>query len=55
MQDFSVEVSVKCLGVRMYGGGDRILVLVEALKFGAIFQKFALQVLKITEKISENT
>ena len=42
-------------GVRMYGGGDRILGLVEALKFGAIFQKFAIKVLKITEQISETT
>ena len=47
MQDFSVEGgSTKCLGGPIFRGWNEILQLGKALKFGVIFQKYALKLIK---------
>ena len=55
MQDFSVDVAIKCLGVGFSGIG-KFLLLEEALNFAAILQRFEsklLKILKFNQKISE--
>ena len=53
MQDFSVEKVRQIFGGPFFEGRDKILVLGEALKFGEIFKKFALKLLKY-EKLWRN-
>ena len=43
MQDFSVEWVRQMFGGSFFEGRDKILLSGEALKFGGIFQKFALK------------
>ena len=56
MQDFSVEGVRKMLGGPIFRGWNEILLLGKALKFGVIFKKYALKLiknLKHIEKIRE--
>ena len=56
-EGLSVEWVRPMFGGPFFEGREKILVSGEALKFGAIFQKFALKLLnicKFKEKISEN-
>ena len=54
MQDFSVEGgSTKCLGGTIFRGWNEILLLGRALKFGVIFQKLALKLIKICKIIGK--
>ena len=53
---FRLRGSTKCLGVQFFEGRNEILPLGKALKFGEIFQKYALKLIKIRkiiEKIPE--
>ena len=47
MQDFSVEWVHQIFGGPIFEGRNEILLLVKALKFGVIFQKYALKLIKI--------
>ena len=55
MQDFSVEGSTKCLGDPILEVRNKILLLGKAQKFGVIFQKYALKLIKIWENYWDNS
>ena len=53
MQDFSVEGVRQMLRGAIFRGWNEILLLGKALKFGVIFQKFALKLIKISKIIGK--
>ena len=54
MQDFSVEGGPQNVwGGPIFRGWNEILLLGKALKFGVIFQKYALKLIKILRKLEK--
>ena len=54
MQDFSIEGGPpNVCGVRFFEGGTKFFSWVKALKFGVMFQKFAVKLIKICNIIGK--